>query len=1538
MQGRFKKDGNAAADPEPRGSTDRGADGSTRPTAPGGDESSGERPKAKGPTGPGPRIALRNWKISTRLVSLLALPVVAATTLGALRIQNSMDNIEQLDHMKLLTEMTQQATDLANALQEERDQSAGPLAGSGDDQDDQVIAPRQKADQALVAFTKATNEIDPVDPTVKGVQSTLVDIKKQLLKIQEIRDQAYKDRDYTSQTVVSYNELIISLLSLSQDMAQATSNRAMINQTRALATFSSAKEYASIQRASISAALAHPKKPKLSANDSRYTNTALDKEEQALRRFNQIRPGDSSELLDPLNGGNSDITGANKYALRVLRDPDSLASEDRTYMDWYDQDSIKLVAMSKIEQTLLTEMEQKARELRSEAKQDAFINGALILLVLGISLVGAFVVSRSMVRSLRRLQDTAQDVAQQRLPELVKELSEHDPQDVDTSVESVGVHSRDEIGKVAAAFDDVHREAVRLAAEQALLRGNVNAMFTNLSRRSQGLIQRQLSLISELESREADPDQLSSLFKLDHLATRMRRNGENLLVLAGEEPGRRWTRPVPLVDVLRAAASEVEQYERIELSSVPGTEVAGRVVNDLVHLLAELLENATSFSSPQTKVKVTGHALPDGRVLVEIHDTGIGLSPEDLAAINERLASPPTVDVSVSRRMGLFVVGRLSLRHGIRIQLRPSDSGGTTALVMLPVDVAQGGGKKTPPTSSGAPGSATPALGKPGAQAGGQASGPGGNGAAGLTATGPRRQVPAAGPRAELGNGSAPRRPAGGNTGGPAAPGGPSSGQPPRGGATSSGLPTRPVGASVPNNGAGGSAPSAGDFFGSGGSGNRASGGGNVPAATGDFFGGSRAGARNAANTGPEQDPGGDRPALPPRGGQDAAPAPDSGPTIAPPTGAPANAGRSGEAGSRRQLPQRGPAAELPGAPGPTAPESVADDARSADSESQRPGSSWGARRAAAADDWPTDRDARGHGEIDTTPTFPRGAAGGPGDTGEFSVPEHARGGARSGDTGEYEQPRGADTGGYARPNAGDTGEYAQPRGVGGGPGDTGAYALPSQRPGPSASDRGPGDTGQFALPAGPTGGLGDTGEYPRPSDTGAYHRPSDTGEYPRPGDTGAYGQPDTGRAGPGDTGSHPRPNDTGGYPRPNDTGAFVRPTGTGQFALPGAPAERPGDTGAYPRPSDTGEYARPSDTGEYARPSDTGEYPRPGDSGRYLRPTDSGAYAQPTDTGEYPRPSDTGGYAQPGAEDTGGYPRPDLDPATGSYAQPDTGRGGPGDTGSYQRPSDTGNYQRPSDTGEYAQPPFGRGGPGDTAQFERPDFNGPPPGRGGAHLPQGGPGVGLGGAPRAELSPAPEEDHLTGELPLPQGFDGGGTPIFDTIESRWFRSSQGPAPLGGPVQPTQADGSRAVDHSEPVRSTAAATAPLLPRRAPSQQEAAQGPDTGQQLRTSQASDGAGAAATSAADGAAAWRSSPNDERWRRAEQVREPAAGGVTSSGLPRRVPRANLVEGTAEEQPTQQGSGPQVSRAPSDVRGRLTNLRRGIQQGRQAGTDGRP
>ncbi len=185
---------------------------------------------------------------------------------------------------------------------------------------------------------------------------------------------------------------------------------------------------------------------------------------------------------------------------------------------------------------------------------------------------------------------------------------------------------------------------------------------------------------------------------MDHLSTRMRRNGENLLVLAGEEPGRRWTEPVPLVDILRAASSEVEHYERIEISGIPETEIHGQVVNDLVHLLAELLENAASFSSPQSKVRVTATRLPDGRMMIEIHDKGIGLTAEDFADLNHKLANPPTVDAAVSQRMGLFVVGRLADRHGIRVQLRPSgEQAGTTSLVMLPDAITHGGGGEESP-------------------------------------------------------------------------------------------------------------------------------------------------------------------------------------------------------------------------------------------------------------------------------------------------------------------------------------------------------------------------------------------------------------------------------------------------------------------------------------------------------------------------------------------------------------------------------------------------------------------------------------------------------------------------------------------------------------------------------------------------------------------------------------------------------------------------------------------------------------------------
>ncbi|KAB2974967.1 HAMP domain-containing protein [Streptomyces sp. SS1-1] len=1049
MQGRFKRDGSASAEPE-HGGTDRGPSpqhAQTQGPAPSVD--SGERSgrpavsaspgaavpppptkkPAKGEVGPGSRIALRNWRISTRLVALLTLPVVAATSLGALRISDNMDDIQQLENMRLLTDMTKRATELAHALQEERDQSAGPLAHGAKSTDYTVKGYRDKTDRAAQSFRDASEEIDDQskDGSLKGVRDNIVQLIRELGTLSEVRGTAYQADGNSTQTVEAYHRLITHLLDLSQDMAEATSNPDMIQSTRALASFSSAKEYASIQRAVLAAALPanNTTDADLSDNDRLYADSALESQKSELRSFKSIYGSEpADELLKPIGDGNPTIKASDTYATRALTSATGLASLDkRSYRDWVDDSTTKIQGMRAIETTLLEEMEQKARELRNESEREAIISGALILLVLGVSLVGAFVVARSMIRSLRRLEETATKVAQDRLPELVKQLSEADPQDVDTSVESVGVHSRDEIGQVAAAFDDVHREAVRLAAEQALLRGNVNAMFTNLSRRSQGLIQRQLSLISELESREADPDQLSSLFKLDHLATRMRRNGENLLVLAGEEPGRRWTRPVPLVDVLRAAASEVEQYERIELAAVPTTEVAGRVVNDLVHLLAELLENATSFSSPQTKVKVTGHALPDGRVLIEIHDTGIGLSPEDLAAINERLASPPTVDVSVSRRMGLFVVGRLSQRHGIRIQLRPSDSGGTTALVMLPVDVAQGGkpagGKPGPngPGASGGPAAAQAAAGAAAArrqvQSGGGAFG---GGAPGGGAPGGGRLGAGQGPRAAL-----PGRDGDGMQGGPGAPRGPQGGP----GAPAQGRPAQ-AGAMF-----GGPSQGAGQGMQSNGAGQ-------------DMFGGSRGTA-----------PGRDQ-------------SRQSAPT--PPQAPPAGGEQGPRRGRRPQLPPRGGArAELPGGNQPSRP-SWSDE----NAQPPVPRASLDAPRG--HDEDPAQQTSRmpriddRQGPASTSefarPDFDAQAPGGydPQNTGQFARP----GADAQQDTGQFVRPDVFGTNGSGQNNASQTGQFAVPQSYDNS--STGRHSLPGRQS--------PESTGQFERPQVNGGSYGGNNGY----------------------------------------------------------------------------------------------------------------------------------------------------------------------------------------------------------------------------------------------------------------------------------------------------------------------------------------------------------------------------------------------------------------------------------------------------------------------------
>ncbi|GAA1268688.1 histidine kinase [Planotetraspora silvatica] len=311
------------------------------------------------------------------------------------------------------------------------------------------------------------------------------------------------------------------------------------------------------------------------------------------------------------------------------------------------------------------------------------VAGGLGLLAILATIVFSVRFGRRLVGDLAGLRGAALDLADVRLPDVVDRLRRGEDVDVDAAAPPIKATGSSEVVDVANAFGTVRRTAVEAAVGQANLRRGVSQMFLNLARRKQSLLHRQLTLLDSMQRRSADPESLEDLFRLDHLTTRMRRHAEGLIILSGAAPGRSWRKPVPVMDVVRAAISEVEDFTRISLPTMPNASMTGSVVADVVHLLAELLENATVFSPPQTKVLVRGEVVANGLV-IEIEDRGLGLAPEEYADINERLANPPEFDLADSDRLGLFVVGQLAARYGIGVLLRGSPYGGTTAIVLMP--------------------------------------------------------------------------------------------------------------------------------------------------------------------------------------------------------------------------------------------------------------------------------------------------------------------------------------------------------------------------------------------------------------------------------------------------------------------------------------------------------------------------------------------------------------------------------------------------------------------------------------------------------------------------------------------------------------------------------------------------------------------------------------------------------------------------------------------------------------------------------------
>jgi signal transduction histidine kinase len=310
---------------------------------------------------------------------------------------------------------------------------------------------------------------------------------------------------------------------------------------------------------------------------------------------------------------------------------------------------------------------------------------AIIVLVLALWLT--MVAARSVLKPVYGLQAGVREAGEVWLPEALRRISESHGESVPSEVKPVEVGSSDEIGDVAHAFNQMSGEMVRLAANQAALSGRLDAMFVRLAHRSQSLVERQIRLIESLEQVEQDRERLTTLFKMNRIAGRLHRNSQNLLVVAGHELPSDWNQPISLVNVIGAAVAEIEDYERVSVNEQPYVAVSGPAVNDVTHLLAELIENATSFSGGDMTVEISGHRLASGGVLVDVTDRGVGMASKELAYANWRLDNPPTTDINVPQWMGLFVVAMLATRHGIKVRLQPAESGGLTALTWLPDEV-----------------------------------------------------------------------------------------------------------------------------------------------------------------------------------------------------------------------------------------------------------------------------------------------------------------------------------------------------------------------------------------------------------------------------------------------------------------------------------------------------------------------------------------------------------------------------------------------------------------------------------------------------------------------------------------------------------------------------------------------------------------------------------------------------------------------------------------------------------------------------------
>ncbi|MGL5866216.1 MAG: nitrate- and nitrite sensing domain-containing protein [Dermatophilaceae bacterium] len=619
--------------------------------------------------------------IRTRVALIMLVPMVALFALSTVQIAWGVRSTWAAGDTSRLAQLQGIAPELISALQDERTAAAVLLSDESPDPSvKQAFTERVAATEAKA--TVWNSQVEDADDATDSVRARIAVVEGELQRLTAVRSDVNEQRLDVGPISDQYSTVIGDLLGLGRLTTQSINDEALRRSIIATSAYGAFQEASAQEQTLLASALITGE---LGVREGVALIGSLNAQQSAFAEF--AGSATTSQRAAAAAAASDEavarVTQVEQQALRATRT--GKIRGDVT--QWLEASNSRLAAIRAVQQDQVLVVSQGAERLRGEATRSAVFNVLTVLFITLSALGVGLVIARSMVRPIRQLRVAALEAANHRLPEAVR-AAQAGQRVLDDDVVRLRSSGRDEIGQLADAFVTIQDEAVRVASEQAIRRRETAVLVNTLARRSQSQVERAISRIDAMEQGETDADRLGEIFDLDHAVTRMRRTNESLMVLTREHTGADtpWDHPEPVRQVLQAALSEIEQYQRVEVTSADAVEsglVHPAAVKDVIHLLAELLENATTFSSRRTTVVAEARRVVD-RLVIEIEDYGLGLSADQLKQINERLRKPPELDVAVARQMGLYVVARLAAIHGIDVALRRGGGGGVVAVVELP--------------------------------------------------------------------------------------------------------------------------------------------------------------------------------------------------------------------------------------------------------------------------------------------------------------------------------------------------------------------------------------------------------------------------------------------------------------------------------------------------------------------------------------------------------------------------------------------------------------------------------------------------------------------------------------------------------------------------------------------------------------------------------------------------------------------------------------------------------------------------------------